>query len=264
MGVEFDPRQRQQIVDQARHAGGLRLHDLEKPLARRGVVAGRTLQRLDETRQGRQRRPQFVTGVGDEVGPHLLGAAQRRQIVKRHQHQAPPPAAWSRPKWASRSPRTSGPSARDRRPRRDARHHPPGPAGWRRRSRGCARQPRPARRAATQGRSSWRRHSSPARCHAGRAQSPDRANPPEPSRSAARRSELPDARPAAARTATPRRPRSQARRRPPRPVPPRPVPRRAPRSAIATPSTMAMIDSTSRARLSRPSHSSRRAGSPPA
>ena len=53
MRVEFDPRQRQQIVDQARHAGRLRLHDLEKALARGGVVARRALQRLDEARAAR-------------------------------------------------------------------------------------------------------------------------------------------------------------------------------------------------------------------
>ncbi len=34
-----------------------------------------------------QRRAQFVAGIGDEIGAHLLDPAQRRQIVERHQQQ---------------------------------------------------------------------------------------------------------------------------------------------------------------------------------
>ena len=41
MLVQLDPRQRQQIVDQPRHARGLLAHDAEKALARGGVVARR-------------------------------------------------------------------------------------------------------------------------------------------------------------------------------------------------------------------------------
>ncbi len=48
MGGEFDPRQRQQIVDQPRHPGCLRVHDAEKALARLGIVPGRPLQGIDE------------------------------------------------------------------------------------------------------------------------------------------------------------------------------------------------------------------------
>ena len=86
MGRQFDPRQRQQIVDQPRHPGRLRMHDAEEALARLGVLLGRPLQRIDETRQRRQRRPQFMAGIGDEIGAHLLDPAQRRLVVEGHQH----------------------------------------------------------------------------------------------------------------------------------------------------------------------------------
>ena len=88
--VELDARQRQQVVDQPRHAERLLLHDGEKALARLGVVARRTLQRLDKAEQRCERRAQLVAGIGDEVGAHLLDAPQRREIVKRQQHQVGP------------------------------------------------------------------------------------------------------------------------------------------------------------------------------
>ena len=87
MRIEFDARQRQQIVDQPRHAPRLLLHDGEEALARLGVVARRALQGLDEAGQRGERRAQFVAGIGDEVGAHFLDPAQRREIVKGHQHE---------------------------------------------------------------------------------------------------------------------------------------------------------------------------------
>jgi len=66
------------------------LHDGKEALARLGVVARRALQGLDETGQGGERRAQFVAGIGDEVGAHLLDAPQRREIVERHQRQVGP------------------------------------------------------------------------------------------------------------------------------------------------------------------------------
>ena len=45
MRAQFDARQRQQIVDQPRHARRLRLHDVKKARAGVGVVFRRTLQR---------------------------------------------------------------------------------------------------------------------------------------------------------------------------------------------------------------------------
>ena len=85
MRIEFDARERQQVVDQPRHARGLTLHDGEEFFARRRIVLGGALQRLDEAEQGRERRAQFMAGIGDEVGAHLLDPAQRAQVVEGHQ-----------------------------------------------------------------------------------------------------------------------------------------------------------------------------------
>ena len=85
--IQLDPRQRQQVVDQPRHAPRLLLHDGEEALPRLGVVARRALQGLDEAGKRRQRRAQLVAGIGDEVGAHLFGAAQRGEVMKHHQHQ---------------------------------------------------------------------------------------------------------------------------------------------------------------------------------
>ena len=93
------------------------LHDAEEAVARRGIVARRALQRLDEAEQRRQRRAQLVAGIGDEVGAHPLDAPQRRQIVEGQSRRSrrPPGGDDRRDK-----PRTSGRSARARRTRRAA------------------------------------------------------------------------------------------------------------------------------------------------
>src|SRR5262249_19803472 len=91
VGIELDPRQRQQIVDQPRHAERLLFHDGEKALARGGIIARRPLQRLDEAGERGERRPQFVAGVGDEIGTHLLDPAQRGEIADRHQYEVGTP-----------------------------------------------------------------------------------------------------------------------------------------------------------------------------
>ena len=62
------------------------MHDAEKTLARFGVVLGGALQRFDEAGQSGQRRAQLMAGIGDEVGAHFLDPAQRRLVMKRHQH----------------------------------------------------------------------------------------------------------------------------------------------------------------------------------
>src|SRR5208282_843110 len=85
--VEFDARQREQIVDEPRHAARLLLHDGEEALARLGIIARRALQSFDEAGKGGKGRAQLMAGIGDEVGAHLLDAPQRREIVKGHQHQ---------------------------------------------------------------------------------------------------------------------------------------------------------------------------------
>ena len=132
-------------------------------------------------------------------------------------------------------------------------------AGSRRRARACAAQPRPARRGAAPARS---RGAGVERQHAAVAVERDHRigqTRPAPSRSAARRPELPDARPAAAPTASasPSAVASTATTTAPMP----PSAGTAPSTPVShsQPNAIAAIDSTSRARLSRPSHSSRRA-----
>ena len=79
--VELDAREREQIVDQPRHAPRLALHDFHEALARRRIVARRPLQGVDEAGERRERRAQLVAGVGDEIGAHLLDPAQRREVL---------------------------------------------------------------------------------------------------------------------------------------------------------------------------------------
>ena len=89
MLVLLDARQHQQVVDQAAHALGLLGHDAEEALARGGIVARRAAQGLDEAGQARDRRLELVAGIGDEVGAHALGAAQRRGVVQHDQGERP-------------------------------------------------------------------------------------------------------------------------------------------------------------------------------
>ena len=72
-----------QIVDEPRHALRLLAHDPQEALARLGIVARRTLQRLDEAQQRGERRAQLVTGVGDEVGAHAFDAPRLGQVAQR-------------------------------------------------------------------------------------------------------------------------------------------------------------------------------------
>ncbi len=53
-----------------------------------GVVARGAGNGFDQQRQRRQRRAQFVAGVGEEIGAHALGADSRGLIVKNHQRGA--------------------------------------------------------------------------------------------------------------------------------------------------------------------------------
>ena len=82
MRPHLDAAQRQKIVDQPRHAGRLRLHEPEEAFARLHVLARRSLQRLDKTAQRGERRPQLVTGVGDEVGTHLRQPVLLRLVTQ--------------------------------------------------------------------------------------------------------------------------------------------------------------------------------------
>ena len=82
MRVELDPRQRQEVIDEARHARRLRFHDVEETLARGRIVAGRAFQRLDEARERGQRGAQFMAGIGDEIGAHFLNTPQGCEIAQ--------------------------------------------------------------------------------------------------------------------------------------------------------------------------------------
>jgi len=82
MLVEFDPRQRQQVLDQPDHPGGLLVHDRKKSLARLGILARRASQSFDKPGQSRQWRAQFVARIGDEIAAHLLGSFQLSDIVQ--------------------------------------------------------------------------------------------------------------------------------------------------------------------------------------
>ena len=94
--VQLDPGEREQIVDQAAHARGLDVHDLEEAVARLGVVPRVAPQRVDEAGDRGQRCAQFVAGIGDEIGPQLLGPPDRREVVDLDQD-APPAFAAARP-----------------------------------------------------------------------------------------------------------------------------------------------------------------------
>ena len=148
MRAQLDARQRKQIVDQPRHAPGLRLHDAEEAFARRRIVARRALQRFDEARERRKRRAQLMADVGDEVGAHLLDPPDRGEIMDGDDHDAGAgPAAGQRDR---RNERLG--EARRRQPRRklDALRlaGENGRSGSHRPARACEARSRPARRGA--------------------------------------------------------------------------------------------------------------------
>ena len=86
MLVHLDAREREQVFDEAGHALAVLVHDGEEALARGRIVAGSPLQRLDEAHERGERRADLVARVGDEVGPHLVGAAHCREIDEREQN----------------------------------------------------------------------------------------------------------------------------------------------------------------------------------
>ncbi len=94
---QFDPRQRQQIVDQPGHTARLLLHDWQETFLRLGIVRRRSGQRFQETQEDRQRRAQLVAGVGDEVGAQLLRALDLCQVGHRHQRRRVAPAKARQP-----------------------------------------------------------------------------------------------------------------------------------------------------------------------
>ena len=95
MGLELDAAQRDQIVDEPRHAPRLLDHDLEEALAGLPVVAGSTLQRLDEAQQRGQRRAQLMADVGDEIDAHALDPLGLGEVAQHDQQQGLPAAGLS-------------------------------------------------------------------------------------------------------------------------------------------------------------------------
>ena len=71
-------------------------HELQETRARRGILARRALQGLDEGAQRGQRGAQLVAGVGDEVGAHLPETVLLGQIAECDEHLRPDAA---RPDW---------------------------------------------------------------------------------------------------------------------------------------------------------------------
>ena len=88
----LDPGEVQQLVDHLDEMARLDL-DLADPIAhlRRNAIAGRLRvprQRLREEADGRQRRPELVGQVVDELGPDLLEAAQLGDVLEDDPHTA--------------------------------------------------------------------------------------------------------------------------------------------------------------------------------
>ncbi len=83
-GRGFQPRQNQQVVDQALHALGLLLHETEIALdISHGHAA--VLQGLEEAAQHGQRGAQFVRHVGHEMAAHLLQTEQMGDVTADHE-----------------------------------------------------------------------------------------------------------------------------------------------------------------------------------
>ena len=79
----LDPRQRHQILDQRLHALRLALDDAEKALAGRKVVAGLGIgQGFDIAEDRRQRRAQFMAGIGDKIGVRARHADLDRGVLQ--------------------------------------------------------------------------------------------------------------------------------------------------------------------------------------
>ena len=83
--AHLDARERQEIVDQPPHPARLVEHDAKELFRSRRVVAGRAKQRLDEAGQRGERRAQFMTGVGDEVGAHARDREAVGDVVEGHE-----------------------------------------------------------------------------------------------------------------------------------------------------------------------------------
>ena len=86
VGTHFNARQREQILNQTRHALGLHLHDLQEPLASLRIILGGTLQGFNKPFERRERRAQLMTGVRYKICAHPDEPVLFRQIAQHDQH----------------------------------------------------------------------------------------------------------------------------------------------------------------------------------
>ena len=77
-------RQREQVVDEALHALGLRRHQADVVARARGVEL-QVLDGLEKAREHRERRAQLVRDVGDEVAAHRLDARRAGDVPRQQQ-----------------------------------------------------------------------------------------------------------------------------------------------------------------------------------
>ncbi len=86
LAAPFDPREQEQVRDDRVEAVHLAEHDAQKAL-RAGLVREAVFQqRLDETLDRGDRRPQLVGDVGHEVAADVLQVPQPRHVVHYDQH----------------------------------------------------------------------------------------------------------------------------------------------------------------------------------
>ena len=121
-------RERQQIVDQARHALGLLAHDLEEALARLRVVLGAPCSVSTKPLQRGQRRAQLVAGVGDEIGAHARQPVLLAEVAEGDEQRRAAAGAPATGRGARRWPAGAARPARARAARR--RRPSPRPSAW--------------------------------------------------------------------------------------------------------------------------------------
>ena len=84
--LRVQPRQPQQVADEALHSPGVALDDFEKLPPLLGLD-GLVHQRFDVAAHGGQRRAQLVRDIRHEIAPHAIDAAQIADVVQ-HEHGA--------------------------------------------------------------------------------------------------------------------------------------------------------------------------------
>ena len=88
MFFHFNARKVQQIINQPAHAITLFGHDAKEALLRGGVIGGGAAQGFNKAKQARERRAQFMAGIGDKIGARPLNG--RFTAAINQQNQQPP------------------------------------------------------------------------------------------------------------------------------------------------------------------------------